>query len=327
MGVARKLVKAAADAGADLVKFQTFTASKIASANAPKAAYQQTSTGTDESQLEMVRKLELSREDHYDLMQECKECGIGFFSTGFDIDSLDFLFELGIDRVKIPSGEITNLPLLRHVAGRGLPIILSTGMANLGEIESAVDVLEDGGADREDLTILHCNTEYPTPMHDVNLRAMANIGRALGTSHGYSDHTAGIEVSIAAVALGASVIEKHFTLDRTLPGPDHAASLEPEELRAMVRSIRNIEAAMSGDGIKRPSPSEVGNRSIVRKSIVAACPISKGEAFTVKNLTTKRPGDGVSPMRWDAVIGQVAQKNYVPDEMIEISSGNRREGV
>ncbi len=318
IAMARALVRVAAAAGANMVKFQTFSASKIAAAHAPKAQYQRAATGTEQSQQDMIAALELSRADHTVLLRECEDAGIAFFSTGFDEESVDLLVELGTDRIKVPSGEITNLPLLRHIAGKHLPVILSTGMANLGEIEAAVDVLEAGGAVRADLTILHCNTEYPTPMRDVNLRAMPAIGAALGTAFGYSDHTSGIEVAIAAVALGASVIEKHFTLDRALPGPDHAASLEPGELAAMVRAVRNVELALAGDGIKRPSPSEISNRAIARKSLVAARAIAAGEVFSADNLTAKRPGTGISPMCWDEVIGRPAPRAFVPDELIEL---------
>lgn len=316
---ARALVRAAAAAGADMVKFQTFSAMKIAASHAPKATYQLAATDAAESQREMITRLELSRADHDALVAECASAGIRFFSTGFDEESLDMLVdEIGIDRIKIPSGEITNLPLLRHVAGKGLPVILSTGMATLGEIEDAVGVLEAGGIARASLTVLHCNTDYPTPPHHVNLKTMNAIGTALGVAIGYSDHTLGIEISVAATALGATVIEKHFTLDRTLPGPDQGASLEPDELAAMVRAIRNVEAAMAGDGIKRPSASEAGNRLISRKSIVAAQDIAPGEILTADNLTTKRPGTGMSPMLWDQVIGRPAPRAFAADEMIEL---------
>lgn len=318
LALARQLVRVAADAGADLVKFQTFVADRITSADAPKAEYQKAATGTAESQQEMIRRLELSRADHEALIDECRDAGIGFFSTGFDPESIDLLVELGIDRIKVPSGEITNLPLLRHIAAKGLPVILSTGMADLAEIEAAIAVLEQGGIARSDLTVLHCNTQYPTPMEDVNLTAMARIGEAFGIGYGYSDHTLGIEVPIAAVALGATVIEKHFTLDRTMPGPDHQASLEPGELAAMVAAIRNIERAMAGDGIKRPSPSECGNRAIARRSLVAARPISAGEQFGPDNLAAKRPGTGLSPMLWDDVIGRPAPRDFAADELIEL---------
>lgn len=317
LDMARELIAVAAAAGADLVKFQTFDAASLIAASAPKAGYQIAATGDGESQLDMVRKLELSPADHDVLIAECERRGIGFFSTAFDVASFDLLMTLGLDRVKVPSGEITNLPFLRHVAGSGHPVVLSTGMATLGEIEDALAVLEAGGTPRERITILHCNTEYPTPMRDVNLRAMTSIAAAFGTAVGYSDHTSGIEVAIAAVALGATVIEKHFTLSRTLPGPDHAASLEPGELTAMVAAIRNIEAAL-GDGRKRPSPSEVGNRAIARKSLVAAMPVRAGETFTAANVTTKRPGTGLSPMRWDEVIGTVARRDFATDEPIEL---------
>ena len=318
LALARQLVRVAADAGADLVKFQTFVADRITSADAPKAEYQKAATGTAESQQEMIRRLELSRADHEALIDECRDAGIGFFSTGFDPESIDLLVELGIDRIKVPSGEITNLPLLRHIAAKGLPVILSTGMADLAEIEAAIAVLEQGGIARSDLTVLHCNTQYPTPMEDVNLTAMARIGEAFGIGYGYSDHTLGIEVPIAAVALGATVIEKHFTLDRTMPGPDHQASLEPGELAAMVAAIRNIERAMAGDGIKRPSPSECGNRAIARRSLVAARPISAGEQFGPDNLAARRPGTGLSPMLWDVVIGRPAPRDFAADELIEL---------
>ncbi len=313
--LAKQLVACAAKAGADLVKFQTFITSKSISLNAPKASYMKGSTDPAESQFDMVRKLELSREHHDVLIAECRTRGIGFFSTAFDGESLEMLVELGMDRIKIPSGEITNLPLLRHAGRYGKSMILSTGMATLGEIEAALAVLEGAGTSRDRITVLHCNTEYPTPMGDVNLRAMLTIRDAFGVAVGYSDHTAGIEVATAAVALGATVIEKHFTLDRNLPGPDHKASLEPAELTAMVTAIRNIELAL-GDGIKRPSPSEAKNKPIARKSLVASKAIKAGEKFSPENITAKRPGTGVSPMRWDEMIGQVAQRDYDEDELI-----------
>ncbi len=318
MALAKELIAVAADAGADLVKFQTFTASKITSRSAPKAEYQKGTTDPEESQQEMIRKLELTRENHLELIAECKKRGIGFFSTAFDNDSFDLLEELGCcDLVKVPSGELTNLPYLRYVSRLGTPLLLSTGMANLGDIEAAIDAVEQAGTSRDQITVLHCTTEYPTPMEDVNLRAMVNIGKALGVKVGYSDHTPGIEVPIAAVALGATVIEKHFTLDRSLPGPDHRASLEPAELKAMVAGIRNIERAL-GDGIKRPSPSELKNKPIARKSLVAACNIKAGEVFSPENLTAKRPGTGVSPMLWDEVMGRRAPRDFCADELIEL---------
>ena len=314
--LAKQLIDAAAEAGADLVKFQTFSAERLVIQSAPKAEYQTRTTEKDESQFAMLRQLELSDEMHEALMAHCRERDIGFFSTGFDIPSLDYLASLGAERFKVPSGEITNLPYLRHIGGFGTPVILSTGMATLGEIEDALAVLEAAGTPRSRITVLHCNTEYPTPMVDVNLRAMNRIRDAFGVAVGYSDHTPGIEVPIAAVALGATVIEKHLTLDRTLPGPDHEASLEPGEFTAMVRAIRNIEQAL-GDGIKRPSPSEVGNRPIARKSLVAAGPIRAGEVFTPENVTAKRPGTGISPMRWDEVMGRAATRDFAADELIE----------
>lgn len=318
MVMAKELISAACEAGADLVKFQTFIASNIISRTAPKAEYQKKTTGTHESQQEMVRRLELTRENHLELIAECEKKGIGFFSTSFDIESCDLLEELGgTEYVKVPSGELTNLPYLRYLTRHGRPVLLSTGMANLGEIEAAIDVIEHAGTPRERITVLHCTTEYPTPIDEVNLRAMVNLGETFGVRIGYSDHTQGIEVAIAAVALGACVIEKHFTLDRTLPGPDHRASLEPDELKLMVESIRNIERAL-GDGIKRPSMSEQQNKLIARKSLVASRAIKAGEIFTDDNLTTKRPGTGLSPMLWDEVIGRISPRDFSEDELIEL---------
>jgi len=317
MGVARELIDVAAAAGADLVKFQTFNAGRLVTADARKAQYQTASTDEDEPQIAMIRRLELTHEMHHELIAHCECRGIQFFSTAFDLESLDLLLELGLDRFKIPSGEITNLPYLRHLGGFGKPVLLSSGMATLGEIEAALDVLGQCGTSREDITVMHCNTEYPTPIEDVNLQAMLTIRDAFQVSVGYSDHTLGIEVPIAAVALGAAVVEKHFTLDRTLPGPDHRASLEPEELKAMVGAIRTVEKAM-GDGIKRPSVSEAKNSSIVRKSIVAARSIPEGEVFDESNLTVKRPGTGLSPFRWDEVLGRRALRDFKTDELIEL---------
>jgi len=317
MNLARQLIDAASDAGVDMVKFQTFTADKLVTEQAGKADYQKQSTGSGESQYSMIRRLELSRQMHVDLIEHCKLRGIEFFSTGFDPESVDMLVDLGIDHFKVPSGEITNLPYLRHVGRYGKPTILSTGMADLGEIEDALKVLEKAGTSRDLITMLHCNTEYPTPMADVNLRAMSSMRDAFGVAVGYSDHTQGIEVPIAAVALGATVIEKHFTLDRNLPGPDHQASLEPNELKAMVEAIRNIEQAL-GDGIKRPTTSEAKNMFVARKSLVAASIIRAGEPFTESNLTVKRPGMGVSPMRWDEVLGRRASRDFSIDELIEL---------
>lgn len=315
--LAKNLVEIAASAGADVVKFQTFSANRLVTQRARKADYQVKKTEQDESQYNMLRRLELTISMHEELIAYCKQCGINFCSTGFDEQSIDFLVGLGIDFIKVPSGEITNLPYLRHVGAINKPVILSTGMATLGEVESALEVFEMAGMCRNRIIVLHCNTEYPTPMADVNLRAMKSIADALGVAVGYSDHTLGIEVPIAAVAMGACLIEKHFTLDRSLPGPDHKASLEPSELKAMVSSIRNIEQAM-GDGIKRPTSSEIKNRSVVRKSLVAARDINTGELFSPENITTKRPATGISPMRWDEIIGTKAKRNFLINEIITL---------
>jgi N,N'-diacetyllegionaminate synthase len=316
---AKKMIDAAAEAGTDFVKFQTFKTESIITKNAEKADYQKDFTEKSESQFEMLKKLELDRTAHEELIQYCKIKNIQFLSTAFDHDSIDLLAELNIPLYKIPSGEITNLPYLRHVGKMGKSVIMSSGMATLQEVQSALAVLIETGTEKDRVTILHCNTEYPTPMEDVNLKAMLTIRDELGVAVGYSDHTLGIEISVAAVALGATVIEKHFTLDRTLPGPDHAASLEPEELKAMVTAIRNIEKAM-GDRVKKPSPSEMKNMSIARRSIVAKKPISKGELFSEKNLTVKRPGKGVSPMEWDTYIGRSADKKYQMDDLFAHTS-------
>ena len=316
MQLARQLIDVAADAGADMVKFQTFNAKRLATKQAPKARYQNKTTDQSESQHAMLKKLELTLDMHKELIAYCKERNIEFFSTGFDTQSLDLLVSLGIEQFKIPSGEITNLPYLRHIGVMGRPLILSTGMATLGEIEDAIDVLEKAGTDRSNITVLHCNTEYPTPMEDVNLLAMCSIRDAFGVQVGYSDHTAGIEVPVAAVALGATVIEKHITLDKTMPGPDHKASLEPDEFEVMVSAIRNIEQAL-GDGTKRPSLSESKNKVVARKSIIAETAIRSGEVFTTDNLSIKRPGSGISPMRWDELMGKKASRDYQPDELIE----------
>jgi N,N'-diacetyllegionaminate synthase len=315
--LAHQLIDVAAAAGADRVKFQTFSADRLVTNRAAKAPYQVRATGDHESQHAMLRRLELSRDMHVELIEHCKARGIEFFSTGFDAASVDLLVELGATSFKVPSGEITNLPYLRHVGRHGKPVILSTGMSTLGEIEAALTVLEQSGTRRDQITVLHCTTEYPTPMGEVNLRAMRAIREAYGVAVGYSDHTPGIEVAIAAVALGAAVIEKHFTLDRTLPGPDHKASLEPAELSAMVKAIRNIELAL-GDGIKRPTESEAKNKPIARKSLVAAQAIRAGEVFSEANLTVKRPGSGVSPMCWDRVLGRKAPRDFAADELIEL---------
>ncbi|QEC52134.1 N-acetylneuraminate synthase [Anseongella ginsenosidimutans] len=314
---ALKLVDAAVDAGVDYVKFQTFKASKLVSHSAKKADYQISNTRKkEETQLEMLKKLELSKPEHEKLIKYCHAKNIRFFSTAFDLDSLKYLSTVGMDMVKIPSGEINNLPYLRSAAFLFKKALLSTGMATIEEIHDAVQVFLDNGLKRENITILHCNTEYPTPMEDVNLRAMLHIGREFKTKIGYSDHTLGIEVPIAAVALGAAVIEKHFTLDKNMEGPDHRASLDPLELKEMVSGIRNIESAIAGSGLKAPSPSESKNLVIARKSIVAARKIQKGEILSEDNITVKRPGNGISPMRWDEVIGRIASKDFDADELI-----------
>ena len=317
---AKRLVEIAATAGADIVKFQTFKATNIVGRCAAKAEYQKQTTGSGQTQFEMLKQLELSSADHDELITHCSECGIRFLSTPFDLESTDFLSNLGQKVWKIASGEITNLPYLRKIGSLKQEVIMSTGMADLGEIEKALTVLEKAGTSRGKITVLHCNTEYPTPMQDVNLRAMKTIEAAFpGIRVGYSDHTVGIEVPIAAVALGATVIEKHFTLDRSLPGPDHRASLEPHELKAMVTAIRNVEQAM-GNGIKAPSPSESSNKAAVRKSIVAVQDIKKGDKLCADNLGIKRPGTGLNPMFWDQVLGNVAQRDIKADEQISFEN-------
>lgn len=314
--LAKKLIDAAANAGADYVKFQTFNSKKLVSRSAQKADYQKENTkDTVESQLIMLQKLELSKENHLELIEYCKDKNIRFLSTAFDLDSIAFLHELNIDLWKVPSGEITNLPYLRKIGSLGKPVIISTGMAEMSEIQDAINVIVSAGTTIENIKVLHCNTEYPTPMKDVNLTAMNTIKEVFKVPVGYSDHTLGIEIPIAAVALGASIIEKHFTLDKTMEGPDHKASLEPQELEAMVTAIRNIELAL-GNGVKAPSPSETKNKPIARKSIVANKDIFKGETFNENNLTVKRPGTGISPMKWDELIGKKATKNYNMDDLI-----------
>jgi N,N'-diacetyllegionaminate synthase len=313
MKLAKEMVLKAKTAKADYIKFQTFIPEKLVSQYAKKADYQKKTTGAEESQLEMLKKLALTQQDFVELKRYCGEAGIGFISTPFDLESIDFLNWLGMDFWKLPSGEITNLPYLEAIGRTKKKVVMSTGMCELGEIEAAIRVLEDEGTG--DITVLHCNTEYPTPFCDVNLRAMLQMKEVLKKPVGYSDHTVGIEVPIAAVALGASVIEKHFTLDRTMEGPDHAASLEPYELAAMVEAIRNIEKSL-GDGQKKRSASERKNCEVARKSIVAKKEIKKGEIFSEDNLTVKRPGTGISPMRWHEVIGTLAEKNYMADELI-----------
>ena len=313
--LAKQLVDVAKDAGADCVKFQTFVSKNIVSKNAVKAEYQKQQTETEEFQYDMLKKLELSFVEFVELNDYCKSKNIEFLSTAFDFDSIDFLDRLGLNRWKIPSGDITNLPCLIKIAKLNKPVILSTGMSTMDDIRSAIDVLKDNGAG--ELTVLHCTTEYPTPFNDVNLKAMNTIKDEFGVKVGYSDHTKGIEVPIAAVALGATVVEKHFTLDRNMTGPDHNASLEPNELKAMVDSIRNIELAL-GDGMKQPVESEKKNMAVARKSIIAGKDINAGEVFTEGNLTVKRPGDGISPMRWFDVIGKVAKRDFEEDELIEL---------
>jgi len=317
METAMRMVDAAADSGADAVKFQTFKAEELASSHAPLAGYQAGATSGYERQYEMLKNLELDAGAFRELAAYTRERGIVFLSAAFDLDSIDFLNELGIEIFKIPSGEITNLPYLRKMGSSGKKIIMSTGMADLGEIEDALDVLTGAGTPRNDITVLHCNTGYPTPFEDVNLSAMLSIREAFRVRVGYSDHTTGMEVPVAAVALGASVIEKHFTLDKGMPGPDHGASLEPHEFRDMVTAVRNIEKAL-GDGIKKPMPSEEKNRAAARKSIVALKDIRKGELFSEGVITAKRPGTGISPMEWDRVVGRAAAKDFRADALIEI---------
>lgn len=318
MEIAKKLIEAAANAGVDYVKFQTFNADKLVSKNAKKADYQQKNMlESDDSQYAMLKKLELSQAQHLELIDYCNEKGIKFFSTAFDLDSIDFLETLKLGLWKVPSGEITNYPYLKRIALKHEPVILSTGMCEMEDIESAIAVFLKFGLNKEQITILHCNTEYPTSMEDVNLKAMKTIADKFGIKVGYSDHTLGIEVPIAAVALGACIIEKHFTLNRNMDGPDHKASLEPDELNAMVKAIRNIEKAI-GSGEKKVSLSEQKNIAVARKSIVAATEICEGELFTEENLTVKRPGTGISPMLWDSVVGNTAKKSYKPDDLIEL---------
>lgn len=316
--IAKKLIDVAVDAGVDIIKFQTFKADKLVSKGAKKAEYQKRNIGDeDDSQYQMLKKLELSDEAHKKLISYCYERNIRFWSTAFDLESIDFLHSLGLNLWKIPSGEITNYPFIKKIATFREPVIMSTGMCDEQDIKNAMDVLLNNGVSKDQITILHCNTQYPTPMKDVNLKAMLAIKNDFGTIVGYSDHTQGIEVPIAAVALGAQVIEKHFTLDRNMQGPDHKASLEPNELKAMVTAIRNIEQAL-GTGRKSISESERANICVARKSIVAKTNIKKGEVLTDNNLTVKRPGSGISPMQWEIVIGTKAIKNYQPDELIEL---------
>lgn len=315
LDLAMQLVDVAANAGADYVKFQTFKSENLVTSNARKAVYQQENLPeTDDSQLQMLKALELSEADHLALKEYCRSKGIGFLSTAFDLESIDFLHELGMDLWKIPSGEITNYPFLRKIASFNGRVVVSTGMSDETDIQNALIALSENGQNLSKVSLLHCITQYPTPMQDVNLKAMLSL-KKFTDSVGYSDHTNGIEVAVAAVALGAEVIEKHFTLSRSLPGPDHKASLEPDELASMIQSIRNIEKAL-GDGVKRVSVSESGNKEVARKSIVAARYIKKGEVLSEENITTKRPGNGISPMLWNSVCGSRAVRDFVKDELI-----------
>lgn len=313
--IAKKLVDIAVEAKVDAIKFQTFKAEELVCKNARKAEYQESNTEKNESQLEMLKKLELNFDMHKELINYCNDKGIMFLSTPFDIKSIDLLEDLDISIFKIPSGEITNYPYLKKIAGLGKKIIMSTGMSYLSEVSDAVEVLKENGA--EDITVLHCNTEYPTPIDDVNLNAMITMKNELNINVGYSDHTVGIDVPIAAVAMGATVIEKHFTLDKDMDGPDHKASLNPYELRMMVKSIRNIEKAL-GSCKKVPSNSEIKNLVVARKSIVAKHDIKKGEIITEKNICCKRPGNGISPMKWNDIIGITAVRDFYKDELIEL---------
>lgn len=318
LDTAKKLIDAAVEAGVDIIKFQTFKADSLVSKDAKKAEYQKKNIGdSDDSQYQMLKKLELSDAEHQELVAYCQQKNIQFWSTAFDLESIDFLHQLGLSLWKIPSGEITNYPFIKKIASFHEPVIMSTGMCDELDITNALEVLQKNGLHKDQITILHCNTQYPTPMQDVNLKAMLTIRRDFGTKVGYSDHTQGIEVPIAAVALGAQVIEKHFTLDRNMLGPDHKASLEPQELKMMVKAIRNIEQAL-GTGVKQVSDSEKANIAVARKSIVAKTFIKHGETLTEDNLTVKRPGTGISPMRWEDVLGTKATKDYQPDEMIQL---------
>ena len=313
--LAKKLIDVASISGADAVKFQTFKAENLVSKNAQKADYQKQATDATESQFDMIKKLELDVDTHKELIAHCQKKDIMFLSTPFDHESINLLSDLGLQIFKIPSGEITNLPYLRHIGSLGKKVVLSTGMSNLKEVGDALNILINAGTSKDNITVLHANTMYPTPMEDVNLNAMLTIQKEFGVDIGYSDHTLGIEVDIAAVAMGASCIEKHFTLDKTMDGPDHKASLEPEELKAMVGAIRNIEKAL-GSSEKKPSPSESVNIKVVRKSIIASKDIQKGDLLTDKNITVKRPGNGISPMKWDDIVETIATKDYRTDDLI-----------
>lgn len=317
LSIAKKMIDAAADAGADAIKFQSFHAESLVSKFAPKAGYQKQTTGRDGNQLEMIKRLELSQEAHKELIRHCRKKKVIFISSAFDLESIDLLVHLEQKTFKIPSGEITNLPYLRKIGSLDKKIILSTGMSSLSEVKDALNVLIKSGTKKKNIVVLHCNTEYPTPFKDANLLAMVTMKNTLGVSVGYSDHTLGMEIVLAAIALGASVIEKHLTLDKNMTGPDHRASLEPDELKQMIKAVRNVEEAM-GSGVKQPSPSERDNINVVRKSIVARVSIKKGEHFTEKNITVKRPGTGISPMRWDFLVDKIAKKNFYQDELIRL---------
>ena len=317
--IAKQLVDKAVEAGVDYIKFQTFKAANLVTNSARQAEYQKKNIGgSDDSQYNMLKKLELSPNDHEILVNYCHDRSIKFFSTAFDFDSIEYLHSLGLGLWKIPSGEVTNYPFLKRIAAYNEKTILSTGMCDMADVRAAVDALYSNGLSKENLILLHCNTEYPTPFEDVNLKAMDALRKEFGVDVGYSDHTRGIEVPIAAVALGATVIEKHFTLDKNMEGPDHKASLEPDELKAMVCAIRNIEKAIAGDGTKHVSESESKNIAIARKSIISGCDIKKGEMLSRNNLTVKRPGIGISPMRWEEVIGTKAIRDFKEDEIIEV---------
>ena len=315
--LAKELIDVASSCGADVIKFQTFKAGSLATRQAAKADYQIETSGRSESQYEMLKKLELTNDMHIEIIKHCKKRNIEFFSTGFDIVSIDYLVSLGQDKIKVPSGEINNLPYLRHIGSLGKEVIMSTGMSTSQDISAAIEILSKAGMPINMLTVLHCTTEYPAPYSEVNLAAMNSIKKEFGVKVGYSDHTRGIEVAIAAVALGAKIIEKHFTLDRNLPGPDHQASLEPDELHKMIKSIRNIEIAI-GNGVKHVTKTELKNRSIARKSLVAKKNIKSGDNFTIDNLEVKRPGNGISPMKWDQVIGTKAIRDFLEEEAIEV---------
>ena len=317
LALAKKLALAAKKAGADAVKFQTFKAESLASPSAPKAGYQVKATGAAGSQLAMLKKLELSRDAHFRLKDYCSKIGLVFLSSPFDLDSVDFLLKMGLKTIKIPSGEITNLPLLRKIGASGRKILISTGMTRLDEVAAALKALYAAGAAKRNIILLHCNTEYPTPMRDVNLKAMAAMGKRFGLRFGYSDHTEGITVPVAAAALGAEVIEKHLTLDKRMKGPDHKTSLEPAEFKAMVEAVRAVESALGAEE-KKPSPSEIKNAPAARKSLTASRPIAQGERFTAENMTAMRPGNGLSPMLWDRVIGKQARRAFRPGQKINL---------